>query len=210
MNETVYILREKAGFTLFIPNGRMDVAGGGLSEKDALGIFSNHYALFSPVVVPANQIRQDALFEGIEVIGVKQGESFITVPVEKVFSEAMEVMLKEADEQQQVSGYFSILSPQGAWSRDYFERFFLAQLKSTFTPPVRFVFPEFSSVNTLHTGAARIGGHGERLWGVIQDRENLNAVQELIRRALIKSLGDGPFLLFTSNYYLKNTYEAGT
>ena len=210
MNETVYILREKAGFTLFVRDGRMDVAGDTLSEMDALGLFSNHYALSSPELVPADQIGQDALFEGIEVIGVKRGEDFTTIPVESIFSDAVEVMEKEADAQQQVSGYFPILSPQGAWARESFRRFFLAQLKATPAPPARFVFPEFSYVNPLHTSAARIGGHGERLWGVIQDRENLNQIQERIQATLRRLVGTEPFLLFTTNHYLKISYAAGT
>ena len=169
-------------------------------------VFAEHFGIESPNLVPIEQTDGDFLVEGIDMLALKREGVIRTEPLSSVFSEAIRIMLTEADEQERVYGFLPILSDLGAWVKADFERFFYQELKSTVEKPDRYFFPEFSSINPLsaHSAShtATIGSSGERRWGIIQDKKNLEAIYDSVKDSLKRVFGPLPAVICTDNFFL--------
>lgn len=174
-----------------------------MSEKTALELFSRKYGLEAPILQPVEETETDMLLEGIRTVAVKQGSELRTVALETLFAGAVELMLQEVNEQQLVKGYFPVLSPAGAWTRPCFESFFFSVLKHTVRRPAKYLFPEFSTRNTLTAHHAAIGSSDERWWGVIRDEKTLSGIGMSVKQAIASRIGVLPQLVSADNYYIR-------
>lgn len=204
MHRIVIIQKENDGYTLHLPGeGRVEIPGSYLSEEFALEIFARRFGLEDPQLLSAEEVPGSFLLEGISIISVKRESGIESVPIRELFAGAITVMVRAANEQQLVSGYFPILSPVGCGFRSHFEDFFLSALKHTVQRPVKYLFPEFSTWNTLTVSSASIGSTFERAWGMIRDEKNLSAICCSIRQAVADRIGDLPLVVSADNYYIK-------
>ena len=204
MQDIVIIQREPGGFTLHaLGKGRLEVDNGLLTQAQALDIFAEHYRLQSPRLISPTDFEGDILLEGIRTVTVKRNGKITSCQLDDLFLGAIEIMLKEANEQQMVTGYLPVLG-QGSFAEASFRKFFYLSLKNAKECPRRIVFPEFSMKNTLICDTAKIGGAGERVLGVIKDNTNLTTIQKSITEAVARYIGDKPGCVSADNYYLKN------
>lgn len=204
MGNQVIIQREPAGFTLHaIGKGRIEVDNDFLSEAQALDVFSERFHVLSPKQICPEEYDGDVLLEGIDTVIVKRDGKIQSCQLDDLFSGAIEIMLKEANEQQSVTGYLPVLG-QGSFSETSFRKFFYLTLKNTKECPKRIVFPEFSVKNPLTSGTAEIGGAGGRMFGIIQDNTSLANIQKSIAEAISRHIGEKPDCISADNYYLKN------
>ena len=204
MPDSVIIQREASGFTLhLLGRGRLEVDHNILGEEQALALFAEKYGLKAPGLIPLESINEDILLEGIDIVEVKRNGVISSVRLSDLFADAIEIMLKEVNEQELVNRYLPVLN-QGSFAKDSFTRFFYLLLKQTKEKPVQFVFPEFSVVNPLTTDSVSIDGAGLRQWGMIRDINNLNAIYDSIHKAISLLIGEIPACVSADNYYLKN------
>lgn len=204
MPEQVIIQKEPSGFTLhLVDRGRLEVDNGIVNSTQAIAIFAESFGLESPEIIPPESIHCDILLEGIEVVTVIRNGIINNVRLADLFAGAIDIMVKEANDQELVCRYLPVLN-QGSFALDSFKRFFYLLLKQTKDKPMQYVFPEFSVSNPLTTVSASIGGPGERQWGVIRDIDNLKAIDRSIRDIISRLIGEIPSLVSADNYYLKN------
>ena len=174
-----------------------------LSETQALDVFSERFHVLSPTLICPEEYDGDVLLEGIDMVIVKRDGKIQSCQLDDLFSGAIEIMLKEANEQQSVTGYLPVLG-QGSFSETSFRKFFYLTLKNTKKCPKRIFFPEFSVKNPLTSGTAKIGGTGGRMFGIIQDNTSLANIQKSIAEAISQRIGEKPDCISADNYYLKN------
>ena len=84
-----------------------------------------------------------------------------------------------------------------------FESFFFSVLKHTVRCPAKYLFPEFSTWNTLTAHHAAIGSPDERWWGVIRDEKTLSGIGMSVKQAIASRIGVLPQLVSADNYYIR-------
>jgi len=204
MVEKVIIQREPSGFTLHFPGkGRLEVDHTLLSEEQALVLFAEHHGLQAPEMISVDSFNSDILLEGIDSVTVKRGEDIQSYSLETLFAGAIDIMIREANEQELVNRYLPILN-QGGFALESFKMFFYLLLKQTKEKPMQYVFPEFSIANPITTGSVDIGGAYARHWGIIRDIDNLKAIYDSIHNAIQKEIGEAPHCVSVDNYYLSH------